>query len=573
MKKNIFVKSFLIALMSVLIIFVSGIGITYFSNKNLVSERLITETIIASALLDSTEDFAELNILRNQDECRITVMSTDGDVLYDSDTHEQLENHIDREEVAAAIAGEPKTVERYSNTFKCKMTYYALKTQFTDGNEAILRLAVKSAEINDYILSTIPFLCLVLIVSAIVAGVFAKKLSENVANRITDISKSLKSVNNGNYIPLNTNMKDSEFYAVYDEINALNSKTVLHIRKEENEREKLNAVLDNISQGIIALSKDQKIAFINGSALSLFGGTGRVVSKDLVYLIDDTTLLNKITDASTNKNSRFECAFGEKTLLIEVIFPQGNLLRDEISSIIILSDITTQKDLARQKEDFFANASHELKTPLTAMLGLTELALAKSREENTKKQLERIHKESLRLSDLISDMLKLSRLETLQDENTSGYVQMDAIANEVIAELSESIKAKNIKATVSGKATVFADERRMFELMQNLISNAVNYNKDSGTIETIFEETSKTTIIRVKDTGIGIEKENIPHLCERFYRVDKSRSKKTGGTGLGLAIVKHICALYGAEISINSEIDVGTEFVIVFKKDKNHISK
>ena len=108
----------------------------------------------------------------------------------------------------------------------------------------------------------------------------------------------------------------------------------------------------------------------------------------------------------------------------------------------------------------------------------------------------------------------------------------------------------------------------MFELMQNPLSNAVNYNKDGGTVETVFEETLKSTIIRVKDTGIGIAKENIPHLCERFYRVDKSRSKKDG-TGLGLAIVKHICALYGAELSISSEIDVGTEVVFVFKKDKN----
>lgn len=567
MKKKIFIKSFIITLLSVIIVFLSGIGATYFSNKSLVSERLITETELVSALLDGTEKFNALDRFRKHDECRITVLSVDGDILYDSDTHEPLENHINREEVAAAIAGKPKTVERYSDTFDCKMTYYAVKTQLTDGNEAILRLAVKSAEINDYILSTIPFLCLALIISAIIAGVFAKKLSKSVANRITDISKSLKSVNNGNYIPLETDMHDSEFYAVYDEINALNSKTVLHIRKEENEREKLNVVLGNISQGIIALSKDQKIALINDSALALFGGNGHVVSNELIYLIDDTTLLNKIAEAQGNANSRFECAFGDKTLLVEMILPQGQLLRDEISSIIILSDITTQKDLARQKEEFFANASHELKTPLTAMIGLTELALAKSEEENTKRQLERIHKESLRLSDLISDMLKLSRLETLQDENTSVCVQMDAVANEVMAELSESIRAKNITATVSGKATVFADEKRMFELMQNLLSNAVNYNKDGGKIAVFLEENSKATIIHVRDTGIGIAKENIPHLCERFYRVDKSRSKKTGGTGLGLAIVKHICALYGAEISIDSEIDAGTEFIIVFKKE------
>ncbi len=568
MKKNIFIKSFLISLLSVLIVFISGIGVTYFSNKNLVTERLIMETELASALLDGSEDFSKLDIFRNQDECRITVILLDGDVLYDSDTNEQLENHINREEVSSAIKGTPKAVERYSETFNCKMTYYAVKTKFKDGTEVILRLAVKSTEINDYILSTIPFLLIALIVSGVIAGFFAKKLSENVARRISEISTSLRSVNDGNYVPLKTDMHDDEFYAVYSEINALNSKTASHIQNEANEREKLNAVLDNISQGIIALTKNKTIDFINGSAISLFESDSSVVSKELVYLINDANLLNKILEATNNSDSRFECIYEDKTLLVEIIKPQKELLKDEIDSIIILSDITLEKELAKQKEKFFANASHELKTPLTAMLGLTELAIAKSEDEATRKNLERIYKESLRLSDLISDMLKLSRLETLQDDDTAVCVSVDLVANEVIAELSEEIKKKNINATVTGKATVFADEKRMFELMQNLISNAVNYNKDGGKVDVILEEIENASIIRVKDTGIGVAKENIPHLCERFYRVDKSRSKKTGGTGLGLAIVKHICALYGAEISIDSEIDVGTEFVIVFKKDK-----
>ena len=564
MKKNIFIKSLIIAILSALIVFLSGIGVTYMSNKKLVSERLITETEIAAALLDSSEDFKELDVFQNQEECRITVISLGGDVLYDSDYREPLQNHIDREEVAAAIEGEPRAVERYSETFDCKMTYYALKTQFADGNEAILRLAVRSAEINGYIVSNLPFLFIALIISAIIAGIFAKKMSNGVANRITDISKSLKSVNGGNYIPLETSMQDSEFYSVYDEINMINSNTIAYIRNEENQRERLNAVLDNISQGIIALSSEGKIVFVNGGALLLFGGDENVVSKQLVFLIDDNNLLDKITNSSMN--NRFEYPFKDKVLLVEIVVPEGELLRDEIGSIIIISDITNEKELAKQKEEFFANASHELKTPLTAMLGLTELALAKCQEEGTKKHLDRIYKESLRLSDLISDILKLSRLENIQGEETAVLVPMERIVNEVISELSESINAKNITTSVSGKAFVLADEKRMFALMQNLISNAVNYNKEGGSIEVNLEETDRSSVIRIKDTGIGIVEENIPHLCERFYRVDKSRSKKTGGTGLGLAIVKHICALYGGEISIESRIDVGTEVTVVFKK-------
>ena len=172
----------------------------------------------------------------------------------------------------------------------------------------------------------------------------------------------------------------------------------------------------------------------------------------------------------------------------------------------------------------------------------------------------------MRLSELISDILKLSRLENLQGDDTAVSVPMERIANEVISELSESIKAKNITTVISGNASVLADEKRMFALMQNLLSNAVNYNKEGGLIEVNLEETDRSSVICIKDTGIGISEENIPHLCERFYRVDKSRSKITGGTGLGLAIVKHICALYGGEISIKSELDVGTEVTVVFKK-------
>lgn len=456
MKRDIFFKSFIITLVSVLIVFFSGIVITYFTNKKLVSERLKTETELTVALLDSAESFSALDIFRDQDECRVTVISLNGDVLYDSDTVEELENHIDREEVAAAVSGEPKIVVRYSETFGCEMTYYAIMTEFSDGEEVLIRLAVRSGEINTYIVSSIPFLLLALVISAVIAGIFAGRLSDSVAKRISDISSSLKLVAEGDYKPLPTDIKDSELVSIYNDINELNAKTV--------------------------------------------------------------------------------------------------------------SYITAQKELSRQKEEFFANASHELKTPLTAMLGLTEIALAKEEDEGTRRQLERIHKESLRLSELISDMLKLSNLESLKDDETAVSVSMESIATEVISELASLIKAKNIKATVKGSATVIADEKRMYELMQNLCSNAVNYNKDGGEIEIILEQNANGATVRVRDTGIGIAEENIPHLCERFYRVDKSRSKKTGGTGLGLAIVKHICALYEAELSIKSKLSEGTEVKIVFKE-------
>ena len=171
------------------------------------------------------------------------------------------------------------------------------------------------------------------------------------------------------------------------------------------------------------------------------------------------------------------------------------------------------------------------------------------------------------LSDAVDDMIKKGYTVFI-----SGMAQgIDMWAAEIVLEKRKSNPQIFLvcASAYKGMETKWQiDEKRMYELMQNLITNAVHYNKVGGQIEVTLEETDKSAIIKVKDTGIGIAEENIPHLCERFYRVDKSRSKKTGGTGLGLAIVKHICALYGAEIVINSEIDVGTEFIVVFKKDK-----
>ena len=200
---------------------------------------------------------------------------------------------------------------------------------------------------------------------------------------------------------------------------------------------------------------------------------------------------------------------------------------------------------------------------------MSEILLTKETlDDGSKKQVDRIHKESLRLASLISDMLKLSKLENGEEtELVLADVNLRETTEEVLAELSTKLAEKNITATVTGNATVVADSKKIFELVENLCSNAINYNKDNGKITVSIVEETDGVELKVSDTGIGIEKENIPRLCERFYRVDKSRSKKTGGTGLGLAIVKHICALYKAELSIESDIGVGTTITIVFNKN------
>ncbi|MCI7220316.1 MAG: ATP-binding protein [Bacilli bacterium] len=565
MKKKTLLQILSLTFISVLVMFIFGIVAVNVNAKAMMKERLAEETELACSLVQTEEDFSGFARYSNNDAFRVTIIDLSGNVLFESDTKSPLENHIDREEVKNALNGKPQTVERYSETFGCNMTYYALKTELSDGTEIILRLAIKSSQINGYLRVALPILIVVLVVCLIASIVISNVLSNKISRKITEVGDSLRSLNAGNYIPIKTDSGEPELYSVLNEINELNANTHTHILRVQEEHNKLNTVLENVSQGIVAIDEQKKIIFVNKSISTIFDSTENVTGKDFIYLIDDLPLCEKI---SRHLGENYVSEYTYKSKELSVVIRKVDSQSDNVYSIVIITDITKEKAMQKEKSDFFANASHELKTPVAVMQGLSELLLAKETlDEGSKKQVDRIHKESLRLASLISDMLKLSKLENGEDiDMIHSPVDVKAVADEVALELASELKKKNITLEVKGAGTVLADNKKIFEVVENLCSNAIHYNVENGKITIEISEDKKETKITVADTGIGIEKENIPRLCERFYRVDKSRSKKTGGTGLGLAIVKHICALYNAELSIESEIGIGTTISIVFRK-------
>lgn len=567
MKKKIFLRFFAVTLVSVLLMFVFGLVAVNLNTKNVVNERLKEETELAAALMNEESDFEFFAAYKDNPELRITVFDLDGNVLYESDTTAELENHANREEIINAIAGNPTAVERYSDTFKCDMTYYAVKTTLSDGAEVILRLAVRSSQVTSYITALIPLLIVVLAVSLIISFVLSNILSRNVSSKVTEIGDSLKSLNRGEYVPIQTDMSEPELYGVLNQINELNANLHNHIRVADGERVKLNTVLDNVSQSIIALDSNKRIVFANKSALSKFNGTHRDIGRDLIFLIENLEIYENIA-SHLNENHFFTCSYQEMTLSVVISNVTDNVISDKISAIIIITDITQEKLIQKQKSDFFANASHELKTPITVMQGFAEVLMNKEgMDEISKKQLARIYKECLRLGSLISDMLMLSKIESGEEPAiVLSEIKLEELAKEVIDGLSEKARSRNVTATIEGTATLTADQTMIFELIENLVSNGIKYNKEGGSITVSIKETEKGVILAVKDTGIGIEKQHLPRLCERFYRVDKSHSKRIGGTGLGLAIVKHICAINDAELSIESDFGIGTTVTVVFGK-------
>ena len=567
MKKKIFYKVFAATLACVLLMFVFGIIAVNMNTNNIVNERLKEETELTATLMNEQSDFAVFNKYSDNPELRITIFDMSGNVLYESDTKAPLENHKDREEIKNALEGKPDTVERYSETFMCDMTYYATKTSLSDGTEVILRLAVRSSQVTPYFTAIIPLFIIVLAISLVLSFVLSHFISLNVSSKVTEISDSLKSLNEGQYSPIKTDMSEPELFGVLTQINELNANIHSHIRIADGERVKLNTVLDNVSQSIIALNSSKKIVFANKSAFSLFNGTQHDIGRDLVFLIDKLPVYEQITE-HIGENYAFNCAYDDKYLSVAITGVTNEVICDDVSAIIIVTDITKEKLIEKQKSDFFANASHELKTPITVMQGFAEVLMNKEGiDEPSKKQIARIYKESLRLGSLISDMLMLSKIENGDaPKRALSEVALEDIAKEVLDGLSEKARGRNITTNIVGSAKIRADQAMIFELVENLVSNAIKYNKDGGSVTVSVTESDAGVSLTVEDTGIGIEKEHLPRLCERFYRVDKSHSKRIGGTGLGLAIVKHICAISDAELSIESEFGIGTTVTVVFCK-------
>lgn len=559
MTKKILWRTFLISMMAALVVLVAGIVVISFQASSTQKKELEVDADLIVGLWDGQVE--SLETLRPYADLRITVIRRDGEVIYDN-TAEVNENHLSRPEIQAALNGDPQIFIRWSDTMDCTMYYYAVPY----GEDQVLRVAVRQSAVADYVLSLLPFTVLALGLALLISYLFAGKSSRTVTQPVRDIQLSLRSLNLGSYVPLHCDSSNPELYAVMTETDELFSKVNENLKKLQDSRARLSFVLDNVSQSIVAFDKVGTVVLINRAAMSLFEVNSFAVGQNMLYLIEDNKLSRKINLVlEGGGDQHFEYEFRDHPLnvdLIDVAKYEG-----DVQMIMILTDLSAEKLAIRQRSDFFANAGHELKTPLTSLQGMSELLLEKVPADSpNRKYIERIHKETIRLNDLILDMLKLSSLEQSSADEAVQTVQLASVFQDLAAEFSGQMEQKEITYTQSGEGKIFADPKKIYTCCENLLSNAVRYNKQGGRVEVTIEELPQSVRFSVRDTGIGIEQKHIPRLCERFYRVDKSRSKNTGGTGLGLAIVKHVCQIYDAKLSIVSAPNEGTTVSVVFKK-------
>lgn len=627
MKKKLIIYYALTAMAALFLMF--GLGLLVTRNNNY-EQAKATIAQLATAYAENYKPGNEF-ILSSADGVRLTVVDAAGNVIADSLENDVsvMENHINRDEIQAALRGESQAFMRESETLGVKMMYYARKVPVDlQGNRAdsvdtadsyvFVRVAIKVETLNSYAAKTIPLMLMILfgsLCAAVLAGIL---FSDNALKPLKTVKSSLSAVNKGIFVKIPPTTGDENLNKMLVDINDISERLYETISTLDAEKGKLDYILNNVSDGIVAFDDKGNIMSANVNALSVFNLNENVIGKDVNALTADEYFIKNVNKCvKKGEDEIFEFSKGGKYFLCSV--RKANTKKRESDNglqldsaktqsfantdlnkpaeadgesfltdynprtylngdsgkyftktqiiILVMSDVTAAKNSERLRSQFFENAGHELKTPLTSIKGFNEMLMLKNKDAGLDDYIQKISRETERMRQLLDDMLKLSRLEHIENDGKTVYDQIDAaeIAKTVCENLQSEADKRNVSLSFEGEGKIAADKQHIYELMKNLAENAVKYNKDGGAAVISIKQIKKGTAIRVSDNGIGIDAAHQSRIFERFYRVEQSRSRETGGTGLGLAIVKHIAEIYGADIKLASKVGEGTKVTVFFR--------
>ncbi len=482
---------------------------------------------------------------------RFTIVDADGTVLYDTQAKvSEMENHADREEIVEAFEKGEGSSARNSSTLTEKTFYEAVLLE----NGDVLRISVSQLTVGALILGMIPAIFAIILVATVVAII----LSLAMAKQITEPLMKL-------------DLEHPADNSVYEELAPILTKLHKQHRKIKKQMESIRRKSDEFEQivasmneGLVLLDEHAMVLSMNQAAKKIFC-VNKDVKGDDFLLYDRTTKMSKaIWEALEGKHSEYteERNGSEYQFTVNPIESSGKVL----GVIILVFDTSDRAFAERNRQEFTANVSHELKTPLQSIIGSAELLeTGLVRDEDKSKFIANIRKEASRLVTLINDIIRLSQLDE-NHEIITETVDLEEISKEVAEVLSAAAAKKNVSLNVEGESCPITGVRRyVYEIVYNLCDNAIRYNVDGGKVTIRISKESGNAEISVADTGIGIAPEHQGRIFERFYRVDKSHSKETGGTGLGLSIVKHAVQFHSGKITLNSQVGKGTTVTVKFQ--------
>lgn len=510
----------------------------------------------------TTEDFNNLDNwvkeTSSKVNTRITVIGVDGVVYADSEKDPHLmENHKDRIEVREAIEAGIGESLRFSTTVKEEMLYIAIPLELKGELVGILRVSVFLKDINRLLGNLRMEILYLAIIVVFAASFYAYFFSKNLSSPIKELTSASDKLASGDFNTKVVIKRKDELGKLAESFNKMREKLKELFDNLSSKQEELNSIISSLEEALFVLDKDGKVILFNES----FKKIAQINPEDrfwweVLRVPQVDTLMEKVI--KREKISSQEIEWNDRIYLLSFSF---TCLKEEI--IGILHDITEFKRLEEIKKDFVVNVSHELRTPLTAIKGYIETLEEEIKDDSSLYYLNIIKRHTERLINIVSDLLLLSELEEKRLSRIEEFVDLKQLVENVFKIFKQRADEKNLKLNLycEGITFVKGDSFKLEQMLINLIDNAIKYTEE-GEVSVLLKEAYKKVIIEVNDTGIGIPKEYIPRIFERFYVVDKSRSRKLGGTGLGLSIVKHIVLLHNGKIEVESTLGSGSKFII-----------
>ena len=559
-KKRIIIETItfsLILIISYIAIFI----VLFFSSRDQMRINLQADCQVAERIFDGSNPTVtgeEVTSAFKDNDYRISIITREKDgeytIIYDSHNMYQSNENAD----------ELDNIDDYTtrkSSYGYSMVYYVMRDE--QNPSYYIRAAIRESNVSELSYDFLLYGSIALIIILFFYGLYKYKAYINVIKPLKEEVQRLA------YISNIDDTGEEDLQALTESIDVISNKLVDDIKALTNEREKTKNILDSVSQAIIAISNSGNIALYNLSASKLFNYKEKEAINENYHILNIGDEFNKNLELVLQgkiKTSTFDCVIRNIIYSCEIIHTDSSWLDSgKIGAVILFSDVDEERRINKIKNDFFSNASHELKTPLTSILGYLEL-IDKGilQNEDEKEAISESIKEAKKMKDLLKDMLIINNLDS-NKQLKKEEVSLKETIDEIISSLRPLLLSKEITITTNKEDfTILADKKDIERLLINLIENAIKYNKDKGKIIITLNSNDKT--FKIEDTGIGISSENINRIFERFYRVDNSKTEKNiEGTGLGLAICKHIAQLYDYQIEVQSKLAIGTTFTVHFK--------
>jgi two-component system phosphate regulon sensor histidine kinase PhoR len=501
---------------------------------------------------------------------RITLLTKAGVVIADSEfSPEEMDNHRYRPEIIAANKSTIGQSQRYSRTLQKPMLYVAVSAMASNSNLGYIRTALSTERIDE----EINYLRRVIITAASLTGLIALFigywLAMSFARPLRQMTLIAKNYAHGRYQLRIPSHRRDEIGDLARSLNQMADISAQRFDIIKTERDQLSTILKSMNEGVITVTSEGLITHVNAAACRMLRTSGERCLGQALKDIDGSNNLDQAfvqchkQQASVERTIQLDGYTFARHYRLHVTLLKHSYKAD---AILVLQDITDVQRIDKMRADFVANASHELKTPITAIRGFTETLIEDETIEHGMRQrfIRKIHGQSIRLSDLVSDLLALSRLES-NDTAFNTQVDLQQIVQRVCANLQAVAQSHKIVLeleVIDGPMMLLGDDNALGQMATNLIDNAIKYTTEMGTVTVTIKAEEGMAVLTVKDNGLGIDETDQERIFERFYRVDKARSQSLGGTGLGLAIVKHIVQNHKGRLQLKSKLNHGSTFTV-----------